>query len=105
MQSLDTVKNALLSVMPNVGHYKAFKEEPPYCVWAEDGAIALRSDNRTGDQGFGGYAHLFTLTENDPLVRKIQAAFNNVGISWSLEAVQYEDDTGYIHYTWGWEVG
>ena len=104
MQNLDVIEKALMSVSNNVGHYKAHKEVPPYIVWAENGATALRSNNRTGDQAFTGLAHLFTKTENDHLVTQIQYAFNEAGIAWALGSVQYEDDTKYIHYTWEWEV-
>ncbi len=104
MSRLNAVKNAHLSVMPNVGHYKAHKKRPPYVVWAEDGAGAQRSDNMTGEQSFTGTSHLYTNTENDSLVEQTQTAFNAAGISWYLESIQHEDGTGYIHYAWVWEV-
>ena len=30
----------------------------------------------------------------------IQDAMTEAGVVWHLDAVQYENDTGYIHYTW-----
>ena len=31
-------------------------------------------------------------------------ALEGIGASWYLNSVQYEEDTGLIHYEWYWEV-
>ena len=49
-------------------------------------------------------SHLFTKNEDDPLFERIPAALESIGASWYLNSVQYEDDTGLIHYEWYWEV-
>lgn len=107
MAKTDVVRDALLSVLSNVGHYREHKKKPPYCVWAEDGAIGLRGDNGTVEQALTGTVHYFTLRENDPNIQKIQIAFNAAGISWYLNSIQYEDedDAEYIHYEWAWSIG
>ena len=31
-------------------------------------------------------------------------ALDAAGIAWYLNSIQYEEDTGLIHYEWVWEV-
>lgn len=99
---ISKVKGALLTVSQNVGHYEALKKVCPYIVYAEDGAIGLRVDNQTQAQATTGTVDLFTKTESDPLKDRMQTALNGAGISWYLNTVQYEPDTGIIHYEWVW---
>lgn len=104
MSSLDCVKNALLIVTDNVGHYKALKKTDKYIVWAEDSSISGYGDNRRTTQVISGTADYFTQTENDPNVEAIESAFDFTQIAHRLNSIQYEEVTGYIHYEWIWEV-
>ena len=46
LSCLDRVRDALLSVTENVGHYEAMEQADKYCVWAEGReAGSLQSDN------------------------------------------------------------
>ena len=57
------------------------------------------------ERALTGTIDYFTKTENDPVVQQIEDALDSDdGISWYLNSVQYEQDTGYIHYEWVWEV-
>lgn len=105
MQCLGKIKAALLTVTDNVGHYEALKKDDSYIVWAEDGGAAqLSGDNQMLNQAVTGLIHYFTRAEEDVNASKIQNALNASRISFALQAVQYEDDTKYIHYTWAFEV-
>lgn len=104
MHCLDRVKVALLTVSDNVGHYEALKQDDDYIVWAEDGGDQLNADNAMQEQAITGKVHLYTRTEYSPLVSAIQNAMKSAKISFSLSAVQYEDSTKYIHYSWDFEV-
>lgn len=105
MNCLESVKRALLRVSENVGHYEAVKQDDNYIVWAEDGGGAvLGADNMALQQVVTGRIDLFTRTENSPLVSGIQKELRAERVSFSLSAVQYEDETKYIHYTWDFEV-
>lgn len=105
MECLDSIKNALLSVSQNVGHYEAFKKEPPYIVWAEDGqADSQWADGKMVGQTLTGTIDLFTKNLNgEPLFEAIQNALNGA-CSWRLNSVQYEPDTKILHYEWVWKV-
>lgn len=104
MHCLDRVKAALLTVSDNVGHYEALKQDDDYIVWAEDGGDQLNADNAMQEQAITGKVHLYTRTEYSLLVSAIQNAMKSAKISFSLSAVQYEDSTKYIHYSWDFEV-
>jgi len=105
MASLDDLKNALLTVTDNVGHYEAFKKDDQYIVWAEDGqAAAGYYDNHMASQAITGTVDYFTKMENDPNFGKIQKALNSIDIAWRLNSIQNETETGYIHYEWVFEL-
>ena len=100
----DELKKALLSVGVPVSHYKAAKQTDKYIVWAEDGqADSLWTDNKMCRQTIQGTVDYYTKSEYDPNVEAVQAALDSAA-SWRLNSVQYEDDTGYIHWEWVWEV-
>lgn len=101
----DKIKEALLQVDVEVFHYYALHPSDRYVVWAEDGeGAALAADNRKIGQVLSGTIDFFTKTEQDPAREEIQRALGDAEISYSLNSVQYEEETGYIHYEWRWEV-
>ena len=103
--TLDDVKTALLTIGVPVSHYEAHEQMDKYLVWAEDGqAASVWADDRMQEQAIQGTIDYFTKTENDPNVRKIQDALNDASISLRLNSVQHEDETGYIHHEWVFEV-
>lgn len=105
MKCLDKVRDALLTVSENVGHYEALGKEDQYIVWAEDGGgNKLSGDNMLLGQSIQGQIHYYTRMEDDPNVDAIGDALKKAKISFYLDAVQYEDETKYIHYTWVFEV-
>lgn len=101
----DRLKNALLHVMPNVGHCSAHDKGEQYIVWMEDGAgDTLAADNRCEEQVLTGTIHYFTKHEKDQNMRAIQEALCDADIAWQLASIQHEQDTGYTHYEWRWEM-
>ena len=101
----DKNKEALLQVDVEVFHYYALHPSDRYVVWAEDGeGTELAADNRKIGQVLTGTIDFFTKTEQDPAREEIQRVLGDAEISYSLNSVQYEEETGYIHYEWRWEV-
>lgn len=39
-----------------------------------------------------------------PWAEELGEALSSHGIAWYLSGVQYEEDTGFFHYEWVWEV-
>lgn len=88
-------------------HYRRpanIKEE--YGVWSETGEVNSNySDNRKSEQQLTGYLDYFTLIEYNPVIDQIQEALDNLCCGgWSLNSVQYEDQTNLIHYEWYFTV-
>lgn len=105
MDMFNKLINALLTVTNNVGHYEAFKETDQYIVWAEDGqGASLYADGVMKNQSVTGTVDYFTSVEGDENYNKIQDALKNAEIPFKLNSIQYEEDTGYIHYEWVWEM-
>lgn len=102
---LETVKDALLTVTDNVGHYTAWDDSDRYIVWAEEQEVdSLEADNFKAGQTVEGSIDYFTKTEDDPNIVAIPNALNAARIGWELNSVQYEDETRFIHYEWLFRV-
>ena len=105
LSCLEKVKDALLTVTDNVGHYTAYDDSDRYIVWAEDSEVAaLNTDNYKAGQTIEGTIDYFTKTEDDANIEAIQNALNAARIGWELNSVQYEDETRFIHYEWLFRV-
>lgn len=105
IKAVDKIRNALLAVTDAVYHYTAAKQKGNYIVFAEDS----QGDSAWGDgkctyQTTQGTIDYFTREEDDPKIEEIQRALNNGEIYWYYNSTQHEDDTGYIHHEWVWEV-
>lgn len=89
-----------------VCHYWRPRLKAPFCIWAEDGeGSSLHSNNKKSEQVITGTIDFFTLTEFDPFIDSIQEALNEAeDVAWTLNSVQYEDETNLIHYEWSFEV-
>lgn len=99
------IRDTLLKVSDNVGHYEAVKKTDQYIVWAEDSeGSSVEGDDQKANQSIQGTIDYFTKKDMDEKVDEIQAALTNACISFYLNSVQYEDETGYIHYEWVFEV-
>lgn len=104
--TLQNVRDALLTVSRRVYHFKAHpRTQAPYFVWAEDGSgQSLHADGKLEEQVIQGTVDYYTKHEDDPAVAEAQKALAAAGIPWRLNSIQYEDDTGLIHYEWVFEV-
>ena len=47
-----------------------------------------------------GFVDYFTRDDSDTPKETIETAMNDAGIVYHLAAIQHENDTGYIHYSW-----
>lgn len=99
------IRDTLLKVSDNVGHYEAMEKTDQYIVWAEDseGSSVEGNDQKT-NQSIQGTIDYFTKEDMDPKADEIQKALIDACISFYLNSVQYEEETGYIHYEWVFEV-
>jgi len=100
------IKNVFLSVLPKATyHYYADGATGNYIVWAEDSqGDSLHSDNVMKALAVQGTIDYYTKTEYDTIAQEIEMAMNNSKISWKLNSIQFEEENGYIHSEWIWEV-
>ena len=106
MIKLRAIGKAFSDVCPATSHYfRPDRSKAPFLVWAEDGEQAsLQGGNLKRMQSIVGAANYYTKTEYDPAVDQLQLAMNAQGMAWELNSVQYEEDTGLIHWSWDWKV-
>lgn len=105
---IEIMQNALTGVTKNVFHYTRPQNiSAPFIVWQEEGdGSILSADNKNEYRTLRGAIHFYTKKECDNLIDEIEKSLNeNSHISWSLESVQYEDQTKLIHFEWLFEVG
>ena len=74
-----------------------------YVVWAEDGANDLGADDHHVEHVTQGTLDLFTRDDSGTPRTTIEAALDG-RCAWYLNSIQFEDDSGYIHYEWVWEL-
>lgn len=106
MTRLETLRAALLALTSGVYHFGAPPNKNlPYVVWGEDGGNDFSADGRHVERVHQGTIDLYTRDEYDPLSESIPAALDALpGCAWFLSSVQYEEDTGIIHWEWVWEL-
>lgn len=71
-------------------------------VYAEDGEETLFSDSKHSEAQLTGYVDYFTRTDGGTAKDKVEEGLADSGLLWWLNSIQYEQDTGFIHYEWRW---
>lgn len=75
----------------------------PWIVWAEDAEEDSFYGSTKYEFQVHGWVDLYTSRDLDPLCDVIQNALDGMEhCRWRLNSVQYEDETGLIHYSWEW---
>jgi hypothetical protein len=99
----DTVIAAHTAVTDAVSHFERLNSDR-YFVWQEDGSNGIVGDDRHVEGAVTGTTDLFTKREFDPWKEEFEESMDSIGMAWYLNSVQYEEDTGFIHYEWVWSV-
>ena len=105
---LETLKAALESTGLPFAHFdweKGAKErQRDHGVWAEDDERALRANNRPVERVWQGMIHWFTHLDTGAGKKAIEDALDAASIPYRFDGVDYEEDTGFLHYVWIFEV-
>ena len=75
-----------------------------YGTWGEEGDNVLRADNRSAEHATRYDLHYFTRDDTGAPKATIEAALDALPCAWTLDYVDFEEDSGYIHYEWIIEV-
>lgn len=103
--SLTEFRDQLLNACPKLWHYTApANAKVPYAIWAEDTRLDFIADGKHCETGWQGTLDYFTKTENDSRISTIEDKLNELAIGWTLNSVQFEEDTGVIHFEWVWNI-
>lgn len=73
-------------------------------VYAEDDELALYANNAHAERVLQGTIDYYTRDDSGTPKATIEAALDEYGVPHRLESIQFEDDTGFIHYEWVFEV-
>lgn len=76
-----------------------------YGVISMDGQTELKAGDRQGEKIPEGTIDWFTRNPSGTVPGGVEAALDELGASWYLNSIQYENDTGLIHYEWVWQYG
>jgi hypothetical protein len=91
--------------LDHVFHYlKPECQHEPYAVWQETTESSFHSDNKKSERILEGILDYFTTEEDDSFLDTLEAAMDAMGASWTLSAVQFEEQTNLIHFSWDWQV-
>ena len=91
------------AVTDAVSHAGRMKSDR-YFVWQEDGSNDLTAEGSHAERAVTGSTDFFTKQEFDPWKETFENALDNRHIAWRLNSIQHEEDTGFTHYEWIWEV-
>lgn len=103
--SLNEFKDALSQACPKLWRYIAPPNASvPYAVWAEDQRLDFLGDDHHAEHGWQGTLDYFTKVENDSQVNTIEMTLDSLPIGWTLNSVQFEEESKVIHYEWVWSL-
>lgn len=104
MNWMDRIVAAHTAVTDAVSHYRRMKSSR-YFVWQEEGGGGdLSAGGAHAERVIRGTTDLFTKLEADPWKEAFEAALTAAGIAWYWNTTLYEEETGFIHHEWVWEV-
>jgi len=103
---LSEIVTALTATGYEFAHYGWSKAQTgDYGVYAEDGANDLEANDKHAEKAIVGTVDYFTRNDTGAPKAVIEAALDASGAAWSLNSIQFEEDTGFIHYEWVFETG
>ena len=106
--ALQTLKDALDATQLPFAHFawaKGSKELlGDHGVYAEDAANDLYGDDVHAEHAIEGTVDYYTRDDSGAAKTTIESVLDNGRIAWYLNSIQFEEDTGYIHYEWVFQV-
>lgn len=111
--SLLALRDALAATGIPTYHFTAGEDEPKYIVWLEEGersyfrtadTHSMWADNEVAEQAISGVINYVTDEEYDGNVDLIQRVFRDIGLSYSLSRVEYNERLKKIQYQWTFEM-
>lgn len=99
----------ILTEMQKLGDFALFgwSHAPAdnYGVVSMDGQNALRASNSLMEKVQEGTIDWFTRNPHSTVPESVGTSLDGLGASWYLNSVQFENDTGLLHWEWVWQYG
>ena len=73
-------------------------------VYALDDDVTLHADGEHAERAYTGTVDYFTRDPSGAPQQAVEAALEASAFTWELNLVQFEQDTGFIHYEWEFSV-
>lgn len=93
------IKAALDTTGLQFAHYAWVEHPAEFGVYAEDAGRDFEADDLHAERGTSGTIDYFTRNDDGSIRETIEDALQGV-CGFRLNSIQYENDTGYIHYEW-----
>ena len=103
---MDRITTALSATGYKYAHF-AWNHAPnsTYLVYAEDEAIPLRADEHQAERIMHGTIDCFTRDDSGAPLTTVESQLNTIdNFSFKLNSIQFEEETGLIHYEWEWSL-
>lgn len=71
-----------------------------YGVWAEESAEDLGANGHHAERGTIVTVDVYTREAAGAIRDSVEAALNGLPVSWRLDSIQYENETGLVHLYW-----
>lgn len=104
MLDVNDIVSALAQQYPTTAYGWKNQTKATYIVVSDEGTDALWADGKLSEAKNAGTVDLFTKKADGSTKAATEAVLNGLDLSYYLNSVQYEEDTGYIHYEWVWEA-
>lgn len=106
MTILEKIQTALATTGYNFAHF-GWSTDPDgdFGVWAEEAEATFYTESQNAESLLTGYIDLFVRDGSDSARITVDNALRLAGINFNLESIQYEPETGYVHYEWRWRDG
>lgn len=102
---MNELVNALNATGYQFRHFAWAKApEGTYGTYSEDGENRLAGSNKTAENALVVYVNLFTKDDTQTPRTTVETALDGIPCAWYLNTVQFEQETGYIHFEWVCEV-
>ncbi len=103
MTIIDKIISAHSAVCDAVSHGERLASDR-YFVWEEDGRSDLLCEGAHGEIVLTGTTDLFSKIEFDEWADALEKSFEDYDIAYNLDSISFEENTGFWHWSWDWEV-
>ena len=101
----DAVITALTATGLSFAHHAWAKApEGDYGIYTEWGENSLYADDKHAERAAQFSVHYYTRDPSGTAKESIEAALDSCGAAWYVDLIDFESDTGFLHYEWACEL-